>query len=689
MDENKQKYAEFKEKKGELVNIIADTSNIVSDLSMPKFADRLKVMRNQVNSDSFKIQIVGTFKNGKSTFINALLGEDVLPTKPLPCTAVINEVKYGEKKRAVVHFCNPLPKQLLDTIPEGTLKHMQEHGMKDVPPMVIEYDRINEYVVIPTDKSPEEIALASPYSSVELFYPSEYLKDGVEIVDSPGLNESDERTRVTLNYLDRADAIIFLLDANKLCAATEMELIEGILADKGFNDMFFVVNRIDQIPAKDREEIKAFANKNLKEYTTHEIFCVSSLQAVEAKTGIDRDGDELSEEERAKKLQKSGFLPLEQELTRFLVDDKGRLKLARPARELNNIINQEVLYKAIPSHLKMLSTNIETLRQRYDAIKPRLDNLNQQKSELHAQLLTKIANSRNEIRRAIVNYYVQIADKVPVWTKEYQPVHKPGFGSKRKIQECADEINGYLSNKIKDDYASWSKDVMQPLIEEKTNEIFSSSEKDLGTILEAIDSASFDLSGVKSEVKEVKPWERVTGAGVMLLAGSSGAKIMTSGFGSKDMAKNLALDLGVGFGVSLIAFAHPVLAIGMIVALIWKGIGEGKIGNLENVKEGVTKAVVNTISEKARENADTLVDEIAAKLREIADSTVKVLDDQISDVETQVKAVMDQMKQGKDAVNQKTAQIEGYRTQLHKLSERLSAFVFNLVGLAEPVKNTK
>ena len=188
MANNYQEYSWFKDKKALLASLLNDSSSIIEDLAMPRFAENLHQLSRKVDSDAFKIQIVGTFKNGKSTFINALLGEDILPTRVLPCTAVINEIKYGEEKRAVLHFRNPLPEKLLSCIPEATLKHIQAYGMKDVPPMEIEYDQIDQYVVIPVDGDPEEISLTSPYLSVELFYPSALLKEGVEIIDSPGFN---------------------------------------------------------------------------------------------------------------------------------------------------------------------------------------------------------------------------------------------------------------------------------------------------------------------------------------------------------------------------------------------------------------------------------------------------------------------------------------------------------------------
>ncbi|MCC3771121.1 dynamin family protein, partial [Streptomyces sp. UNOC14_S4] len=54
----------------------------------------------RMDTDAFRVMVVGDFKRGKSTFVNALLGAQVLPVKAVPATAVITEVKFGEPPAA-------------------------------------------------------------------------------------------------------------------------------------------------------------------------------------------------------------------------------------------------------------------------------------------------------------------------------------------------------------------------------------------------------------------------------------------------------------------------------------------------------------------------------------------------------------------------------------------------------------
>lgn len=329
---DQEKLNRFRIQKERLGGMLSDASEVINDLNMSSASENLDKLSKKVNNDTFKIQVIGTFKNGKSTFINSLLGEAVLPAYALPCTAVINEVKYGENKEAILYFRNPLPENLPASISPKAFAHMQKHNMKDVPPLHIEYSELEDYVVIPMGEDPKEMLLESPYEKVELFWPLEMLKEGVEIIDSPGLEEDDTRTRVTMDYLTKADAILFVLTADKLCSKAELDFIENNLHEFGFTDPFFIVNRFDLIPDNQREGIMRFAKMKLSEFSTNEIFYISAQQAL--------DGEMQGNPALYEKSQMGAFT---KRLSEFLTKDKGKIKLSQPARELKRILNTNTL----------------------------------------------------------------------------------------------------------------------------------------------------------------------------------------------------------------------------------------------------------------------------------------------------------------------------------------------------------
>ena len=109
---------------------------------------------------------------------------------------------------------------------------MKKFNMKDIPPIEISYDEIEKYAVISIGHGKEELEYESPYEKIEVFWPLPILKNGVEIIDSPGLNECATRTRVTMNYISKADAILFVLDATRILSADEMRVIEHTLKEQ-------------------------------------------------------------------------------------------------------------------------------------------------------------------------------------------------------------------------------------------------------------------------------------------------------------------------------------------------------------------------------------------------------------------------------------------------------------------------
>ena len=276
---DQEKLIMFHAQRKHLGSMLSKTADITTELNMSSDSDNLDKLSTKVNNDTFKIQVIGSFKSGKSTFINSLLGEDVLPAFSWPTTAVINEVKYGESKEAILYFRNPLPENLPQSISPKALAHIKKYGKEDIPPLHIDYSELEEYVVIPMGEDAKEMLLESPYEKVELFWPLGMLKEGVEIIDSPGLNEAKTRTRVTMDYLTKADAILFVTMADKLCGMDEVDFIENNLKEFGFTDPFFIVNHFDNIPGRDKDGIVRFAKMRLSKYTTNDIFFISALQA--------------------------------------------------------------------------------------------------------------------------------------------------------------------------------------------------------------------------------------------------------------------------------------------------------------------------------------------------------------------------------------------------------------------------
>lgn len=668
---DQEKLKPFRILRERLGGMLSDASEVINDLNMSTASDNLDKLSKKVNNDTFKIQVIGTFKNGKSTFINALLGEKVLPAYSWPCTAVINEVKYGEKKDAILYFRNPLPENLPASISQKALAHMQQHNMKDVPPLHIDYSELEDYVVIPMGEDCKEMILESPYEKVELFWPLEMLKEGVEIIDSPGLNEAETRTQVTMDYLTKADAILFVLAADHLCGMDEMDFIQNNLHEFGFTDPFFIVNRFDLIPGNQQEGIMRFAKMKLGEFSTNEIFYVSAQQAL--------DGEVQGNPALYEKSQMGAFT---KRLSEFLTKDKGKIKLSQPARELKRILNNEALYKVIPSQRAMLDSSLDEVRARYDAAKPRLEMLRSKKEQIISKLKLKIEQSKHEFKRASNRNYLSVAEMIPGWINAFQPKNKFSvIPTKAKATVVVSEITDFVVEKIEAQQKEWKRSVLQPLVEERSQYIFESAEQDLTNLYAEIDSLNVSISGRHDVDPDTVPlWQRIAAGAGGLLLGDLGLAFSggVNGF-SKDLAKVAALEIGAGALLYFIGALNPFTLVAVLLTAFITSWNSSSSGAMKRTKEMVSEQIVNQLTTSADDNSSQMAEAICQKLDDIANGISTAIDVEIGQTEEQVQSIIAEIQRGQSSIDARKQVINSCESKITALSTELDAFTFELI----------
>jgi tRNA U34 5-carboxymethylaminomethyl modifying GTPase MnmE/TrmE len=192
-----------------------------------KTVGTLSEVRAKLEHEAFNLVILGQFKRGKSTFINALLGEPILPTAIVPLTSVVTILRYGPKLRVEVHYVDD---------------RRQEVDLYELPAHITEKGN-------PRNKK--------GVKEVTVFYPSEYLKAGVRIIDTPGAGSVySHNTDVAYAYLPHVDAAIFVVSADPPLSNSEHQFLKDV---RSFVDkLFFVLNKIDQVSNDDRIESLEF-----------------------------------------------------------------------------------------------------------------------------------------------------------------------------------------------------------------------------------------------------------------------------------------------------------------------------------------------------------------------------------------------------------------------------------------------
>lgn len=663
----------FSESQERLAATIKQTEPLIETLDAPHCVERLRELREKTASDTFKIMIVGAFKTGKSTLINALLGEEVLPAFATPTTAIINEVKYGDEPRAVLHFLNPQPERLYDGVPERALAHIRAHEGEEIPPIELSVDEIEDYVVIPMGMEHDEASKQSPFARVELFWPLEILRDGVEIIDSPGLRENPARTAVTMSYLSQADTVIFAVSALSAGSKDETDFLSDTLPIYGITEqnLFCVVNRINQVRNdRERARVTKFVNDLMKPFTKR-IFYVNALDALDGRL----DGD-------AQKVEASNIPALERDLTSYLANDRGKVKLATPARECVRTLRHDILEDVIPQRRRALSMSLAELKQRYADAKPEVERLDQQIQLLTAKADALINGMEPQIRRFALTYFNELPAQIRAWADEYEPQTEiRTLHAKEDAEKLAGELNDYLSQKLDTDTRSWASDALAKLVEEKADELKAQLQADVADFYVSLDQLKLDITN-SSEVKveEVPTWQRVAGGVAGLFIGGLPVAAVGAASGlSKDFAKNIGIAFAGAVALGLLGITNPVFLFAFLTANSAFSISQSSKKLVDTTKASVTNSLCDNINEHAEELAASAVSTALESLGGIKEAVNGSLSTELSEMQQQTEGIIAEMEQGEENVKAQQAQLEACEKQLRETADGLDTFIFDLV----------
>ena len=261
-------------------------------------ARALDALRHKFDEHAFHLVVAGEFKRGKSTLINALLGADLLPTGVVPLTSVVTQLRFEDVAAVHVRFDGGEQR----SVPIGTLAdYVTERG------------------------NPEN---AKCVSEVVVGFPSEWLKGGLRLVDTPGVGSvHGHNSDVTQRYLPMADAVVFVISADQPLGRNELDFLERV---KGYaGKVFCVLNKIDYLSAEERLESAAFTRDVLRGAIGADVplFAVSARQALCARTEGD---DRLSAD--------SGMATFDHALREFLLNEGGRLWLDSMRRQVLRLL---------------------------------------------------------------------------------------------------------------------------------------------------------------------------------------------------------------------------------------------------------------------------------------------------------------------------------------------------------------
>jgi len=227
------------EQKDNLLTNIRDLKTLIKEQLDTK-TEELDYFEEELENINFNVLCLGDFSSGKSTFINNFFLEDKikLPTRATTTTAKLTIVKYGKELKVLAVMKDSSQVEIKDDIEESLKNLVATKGnqLDDV-------------------------------EFVEIQLPSSILKEGVVIVDSPGLNDPEsERMDITYRFVNQADCVLYFLNASQAWKKSEKEFLEEkILCKDDLDKIFFLLNYWDIIDDEDeREEIVEYVSDEIE-----------------------------------------------------------------------------------------------------------------------------------------------------------------------------------------------------------------------------------------------------------------------------------------------------------------------------------------------------------------------------------------------------------------------------------------
>jgi ribosome biogenesis GTPase A len=228
----------FETRKAAIRTVLGRLATTADAAGLPSTARDIREQRlPKLDSERLSLVVLGEFNHGKSTLINALLGQDLLPVGVTPTTAVLSQVSWGEATRAEAVF---------------------ESGQRKA----IDPARLGDWLTVAAEAATR--AGSDRLDQVAITCPAPILRDGVTIVDTPGVNDiNEQRADITYGYIPRADAVLFLLDATQILSASERQFLEERILRTSRDRLVFVVAKADLLDEAELAEAIAFARQHL------------------------------------------------------------------------------------------------------------------------------------------------------------------------------------------------------------------------------------------------------------------------------------------------------------------------------------------------------------------------------------------------------------------------------------------
>ena len=596
---------------------------------------------DDVQNGVFKVLVMGKLKNGKSTFINALVGKVMMAARATACTAVIATVEYGSDTDnvTVIYSDSSVSKKM--TLQQFT----DEFALSEEDQQYIEEGgRLDRFANV---------------SHVEMQSRDEIFADGLRLIDSPGLEEATARTKATSEFVPKANAIIFTLSATSLFSAAEKEYIAENFAGKNMRNVFFVINRIDnltegQLEASVMPSVRngladVFTDKNGHfdgDLYNKRVFFTNAYGALCARTG-----------EQYKIILGKKEVPVDID-----IEDTGMLEFENSLREFLN--SPDRINATFDSTLQNMANTYQIATKNVLADKATRSQSKQERERNAVLARKKLDDAVDEverIRKTMRDTAGQIAKKIYLDLYSYVQKDVPrefaaiaqnesyqikfGMGkmlslagavigkNDEKIKEIyqpfMDSIEGYIKTKL----ADW-KDRVPTLIDSDLRDLEAELNAQFSDFDMNLEEAANLFAYGNTKAPNTKGMSFKTGLQNALALSNWDVSLAventaSGGMSWMDFGKRAAAQLGIDLGITLI-FGAPFLAVALPIEVVSMMIKSKKMSKdiIISVGDTAFAALTKRVGGMEADFEEKIIDGYVEKGEQAAATAIRLVNDQ-------------------------------------------------------------
>ncbi len=650
-DQTPQTFTDYRKIRSTLESDLKRLREFSKKLHLEKSIILIDDVLDRVQANSFAVAVVGEFKRGKSTFINALLGQEILPADVLPCSATLNRVTYGVQPLVKIVF-------------------------RDGREEEVAIDKLADYV---TKLTPESEETAANVKEAVVYYPVHYCHNNVDIIDTPGLNDEANMTEVTISVLPQVDAAIMVVMAQSPFSQYEQEFLETKLLTHDLGRIIFVVTGIDRYnnPGDAEKGIKYIQDRIQKlsldrakekygedspDYEVYKkkigkpkVFGLSAYQALEAKR---TDNNAL--------LTQSRFREFEEALEKFLTQERGATFLQVPVNRA--IASASEILATLHLQENALAMKQEEFRSAYEKSVADIKGLR----DRSAEEIKRIDEASENVKRHVQPLIEQLEDELKQAADQIIESTDIRPSELRNKKALTDRLGRLVSNSVEKSAQVQSEKIQGEIEQGLVKEV-----QRLDDFVNSVDSV---LQRIEMHFLSVNAADNAntneTGESIVAaIAVATGMGGVWAGFreaGVKGAAVGAAGSIGTAFTAYTVAImlglplAFPVfVAVTVLSMLTSRELVKVVFGDdrVEYFKENYKKAVLQEIEKQLRQNR------IHPKVNEQISEIFFTLKQKVrEEVESLLDNTQDQLFDLRGKRERDEAFSESERQELHQMS---------------------